>query len=101
MVENGTKGFSKGEARPKAGTRTNPMGDLILEDCFVPNENRLGEEGIGVSLFSRTIGFATYNPFGWWVHCGEPAEYVGRDEPYDMIFECRRCQQRQAIEDLD
>jgi uncharacterized protein CbrC (UPF0167 family) len=52
-------------------------------------------------VFGRTIGFATFNPIGWWVHCGEPAEYVTRNEPYDMVFECRRCHLRQVIPDLD
>ncbi len=67
------------------------------------------EQGAPVSLsketrrnvFGRTIGFATFNPIGWWVHCGEPAEYVERDEPYDMIFECRLCKKQHRIEDFD
>ncbi len=57
IVEKGTDGFSQSAPRPKAGTRTNPIGDLILEDCFVPDENRLGEEGIGRSLFTRSISW--------------------------------------------
>jgi len=52
-------------------------------------------------VFGRTIGFATFNPIGWWVHCGEPAEYVTRNEPYDMVFECRQCHLRQVIYDPD
>lgn len=52
-------------------------------------------------VFCKTIGFATFNPIGWWVHCDQPAEYVTRDEPYDMVFECRVCKKRQIIEDLD
>lgn len=52
-------------------------------------------------VFSRTIGFATFNPIGWWVHCGEPAEYVSRTEPYDMVFECRRCRKQHIIQDID
>ena len=55
LVEKGMKGFSLSEARSKMGTRTNPLGDLILEDCFVPDNQRLGEEGLGMSLFARTI----------------------------------------------
>ena len=52
-------------------------------------------------VFSRTIGFRTFNPIGWWVHCGEPAEYVSRTEPYDMIFECRNCHGQRVIQDID
>lgn len=52
-------------------------------------------------VFDRTIGFSTFNPIGWWVHCGKPAEYVSRNEPYDMIFECRVCHRQHVIEDFD
>ena len=55
VVEKGTPGFSQSPARPKTGTRTNPLGDLILEDCRVPEENLIGREGLGVSLFTHTI----------------------------------------------
>ena len=57
VVERGTEGFSQGPPRAKTGTRTNPLGDLGLQDCFVPDENRLGAEGLGLSLFTRTIGW--------------------------------------------
>ena len=53
------------------------------------------------AVFGRTIGFATINPIGWWVHCGEPAEYVRRDQPYDLIFECRVCHKQHTIVDHD
>ncbi len=52
-------------------------------------------------VFGQTIGFSTFNPIGWWVHCDEPAEYVTRNEPYDMVFQCRKCGQKQVIPDLD
>jgi alkylation response protein AidB-like acyl-CoA dehydrogenase len=57
LIERGTPGFTHGPAREKVGTRTNPMGDLIFEDCFVPVANRLGGEGAGVSLFSRFMNW--------------------------------------------
>lgn len=52
-------------------------------------------------VFGRTVGFSVNNPITWWVHCDEPAEYVTRNEPYDIVFQCRRCEQRQIIEDWD
>lgn len=52
-------------------------------------------------VFCKTIGFSTFNPIGWWVHCNKPAEYVTRNEPYDMVFECTVCSARHIIEDLD
>ena len=57
VVERGTKGFTQGAPRGKAGTRTNLLGDLQFENCFVPDENLLGGEGIGVSLFTQTIAW--------------------------------------------
>lgn len=54
-----------------------------------------------LEVFGKTIGFATFNPIGWWVHCGEPAEYLTRNEPYEMVFECRNCHKQHIIEDLD
>ena len=55
LVENGFEGFSASPPRPKMGLRTNPLGDLVLENCFVPEENRLGPEGIGVSIFNNSM----------------------------------------------
>ncbi|MEM7034227.1 MAG: acyl-CoA dehydrogenase family protein [Chloroflexota bacterium] len=55
LVERGTPGFSTSPVRDKMGMRTTPMGDLIFEDCFVPEENRLGPEGAGVSLFTSAM----------------------------------------------
>jgi alkylation response protein AidB-like acyl-CoA dehydrogenase len=37
------------------GLRTAPMSDLYFEDCFVPEENRLGPEGAGVSLSTSSL----------------------------------------------
>jgi hypothetical protein len=54
-----------------------------------------------LEVFGKTIGFSTFNPIGWWVHCGEPAEYIKRNEPYEMVFECRKCHKQHVIEDLD
>ena len=64
------------------------------------NEVEMSEETHS-RVFGRTIGFATYNPIGWWVHCNEPSEYVTRNEPYEMVFECTVCQKRHILEDLD
>ena len=57
LVETDMEGFTKSEPRSKTGTRTNPLGDLVFENCFVPETNRIGGEGIGISLFTRTINW--------------------------------------------
>ena len=57
LVEKSTPGFSLSGDIDKMGLRTVPMGELILQDCFVPEENRLGPEGAGVSvLIARWSG---------------------------------------------
>jgi alkylation response protein AidB-like acyl-CoA dehydrogenase len=55
LVDKGTPGFSLGRDLEKMGLRTSPIGELILQDCYVPEENRLGPEGAGVSLFSNSM----------------------------------------------
>lgn len=52
LVETGTPGFTVGKNIAKMGLRTAPMGELILQDCFVPDANRLGPEGVGAHLFN-------------------------------------------------
>jgi len=55
LVEKGTPGFSVSGDVQKMGLRTAPMGELLLQDCFVPLENRLGAEGAGVSIFNSSM----------------------------------------------
>ena len=50
VVEKGTPGFSVGKKERKLGIRASSTTELIFEDCFVPLENRLGEEGQGFRL---------------------------------------------------
>lgn len=39
----------------KMGLRTSPMAEIFLEDCDVPVENRLGNEGAGSALFTHSM----------------------------------------------
>ena len=55
LIERGTPGFSSGQRYKKMGLRTAPIGELVLDDCFVPEENRLGPEGAGVSIFTNSM----------------------------------------------
>lgn len=57
IVEKGMKGFTQGPNKSKMGLRTVPIGDLIFEDCFVPEENRLGKEGAGWAITSHTLEY--------------------------------------------
>jgi alkylation response protein AidB-like acyl-CoA dehydrogenase len=53
LVERGTPGFETGPVQMKMGLRTVPIGTVILQDCFIPEENRIGAEGAGASMFSK------------------------------------------------
>jgi alkylation response protein AidB-like acyl-CoA dehydrogenase len=55
LVDVGTPGFSISRSIEKMGLRTSPMGELILQDCFVPLESRLGPEGTGARIFNHSM----------------------------------------------
>ena len=50
-----TEGVRAGEKEDKMGWRASDTRELILEDAFVPEEQRLGEEGEGFVNFMRTL----------------------------------------------
>jgi acyl-CoA dehydrogenase len=47
LVEPSFPGFRVGAVYDTMGTRGQPIAELVFEDCEVPEENRLGEEGKG------------------------------------------------------
>jgi alkylation response protein AidB-like acyl-CoA dehydrogenase len=50
LVEPGFKGFRVGRHEEKMGQHSSPSVEIILNDCEVPVENRLGEEGQGLKI---------------------------------------------------
>lgn len=55
LVEKDTPGFAVSRSLDKMGLRTSPMGEIILTDCEVPLENRLGKEGAGMNIFNSSM----------------------------------------------
>ncbi len=55
IVESSREGFARGPAQSKMGLRTSPLGELTLTDCWVPQSNRLGPMGAGVSIFNNSM----------------------------------------------
>jgi butyryl-CoA dehydrogenase len=55
IVEKGTPGFSSGNLEHKLGIRGSSTAELVFEDCFVPEENRLGAEGDGFKIAMSAI----------------------------------------------
>jgi alkylation response protein AidB-like acyl-CoA dehydrogenase len=50
LVEPGFPGFRTGRHEDKMGQRSSPSVEILLNDCMVPVENRLGEEGQGLKI---------------------------------------------------
>ncbi len=55
IVEMGTPGFRVSRKIEKMGLRTSLMGELIMQDCFIPEGNRLGPEGAGSRIFNHSM----------------------------------------------
>jgi alkylation response protein AidB-like acyl-CoA dehydrogenase len=45
VVQRGDEGFTIGRQLHKLGARACPSGELAFQDCFVPDDRRIGEEG--------------------------------------------------------
>ncbi|HCC00473.1 MAG TPA: acyl-CoA dehydrogenase [Ruminococcaceae bacterium] len=54
-IEKGTKGLSTGHEEDKMGIRTSNTCDVVMEDCRIPAENLLGEEGKGFGIAMKTL----------------------------------------------
>jgi alkylation response protein AidB-like acyl-CoA dehydrogenase len=50
IVDKDLPGFSVGKKEPKLGIRASATSEILFEDCRVPVENRLGEEGEGFKI---------------------------------------------------
>ena len=55
LVEKGQPGLDVSRKIEKMGVRTSPMAEVFFEDCEVPEENLLGKEGAGSSLFTLSM----------------------------------------------
>jgi butyryl-CoA dehydrogenase len=56
IVESDREGLEKGPAEELMGMRGNPVCPIILNDCRIPLENRLGEEGEGLKIALSALG---------------------------------------------
>lgn len=55
IVEKDFPGFSRGKKEDMLGLRTCPLGEIILNNCEVPEKNRLGKEGAGSAIFNSEM----------------------------------------------
>ncbi|MBD0371643.1 MAG: acyl-CoA dehydrogenase [Pyrinomonadaceae bacterium] len=47
LFEKGMKGFAPSKKENKLGLRASETASVVFEDCYLPDENRLGDEGMG------------------------------------------------------
>ena len=57
IVETGFKGFSVAQKLDKLGMRGSNTGELVFQDCEVPEENVLGEVGRGVNVLMSGLDY--------------------------------------------
>lgn len=57
IVENGYKGFSTAQKLDKLGMRGSDTGELVFNDCEVPEENVLGAVGNGVNVLMSGLDY--------------------------------------------
>lgn len=57
LIEQGFKGFSTAQKLDKLGMRGSDTGELVFEDCEVPEENVLGEVGKGVNVLMSGLDY--------------------------------------------
>lgn len=71
LVDRDTPGLEIGPSMEKIGLRTSPWCELTLQECRVPVERRIGEEGGGAALFASSMD---------WERLLLSMTYVGRME---------------------
>ncbi|HEY9218877.1 MAG TPA: isovaleryl-CoA dehydrogenase [Phenylobacterium sp.] len=57
LVEKGFAGFSTGQKLDKMGMRGSDTGELVFEDCEIPEENLLGPENGGVGVLMSGLDY--------------------------------------------
>lgn len=57
IIEKGMKGFSTAQKLDKLGMRGSDTGELVFEDCEVPDENVVGEVGRGVNVLMSGLDY--------------------------------------------
>jgi isovaleryl-CoA dehydrogenase len=87
LVERGFPGYTPSPKLDKLGMRGSNTSELVFEDCEVPEENVLGEEGRGVAVLMSGLNFErlvlTGGPLGIMQSCLEAVvPYVHQREQF-------------------
>ena len=55
IIESDAPGFSVGKKEDKLGIKSSPTRELVFNNCRIPKENLLGEEGDGFKIAMKTL----------------------------------------------
>lgn len=55
IIDKGTPGLRVGKPLDKLGLKTSPMAEIFLDDCELPAEALLGQEGGGAAIFASSM----------------------------------------------
>jgi len=55
LIEKDTPGFSFGKKEKKMGIRASSTRELVFRNCFIPEENLLGKEGLGFIIALKVL----------------------------------------------
>ncbi|MEZ4699109.1 MAG: acyl-CoA dehydrogenase family protein [Rhodothermales bacterium] len=55
LVEKGEGGFNPGQKFEKMGLRTSPIGEVVLDNVWVPDSALVGGEGAGTNIFTQSM----------------------------------------------
>jgi alkylation response protein AidB-like acyl-CoA dehydrogenase len=55
LIEKGTSGFSVGRKEDKLGIRASSTCELVFDNCLIPKENLVGQEGKGYKIAIETL----------------------------------------------
>jgi alkylation response protein AidB-like acyl-CoA dehydrogenase len=67
LVARDTPGLRIGKPLAKVGLESSPTGSLYLDECRIPVESRLGDEGAGTKIFQRAMAWERACLFGIYV----------------------------------
>jgi alkylation response protein AidB-like acyl-CoA dehydrogenase len=55
IFEKGMQGFAPAKKENKLGCRASETASVVFEDCYLPDENRLGDEGLGFTQAMQVL----------------------------------------------
>lgn len=87
LVPMPTKGLTLGKKEDKLGIRGSSTAYLIFEDCLIPKENRLGDEGMGFKIAMSVLDSGRIGIAGQALGIGQAAlecalEYSGKRQSF-------------------